>query len=62
MVSDGLIKKEEYDQAVIKSYLDGKKEPPVIPSGDPPVEKPPEIKTMKEARSSLREQLGKLWT
>ena len=62
MVADGLKKKDEYDQAVIKSYLDGKKEPPVIPSGDPPVEKSPEVKNMKEARSSLREQLGKLWT
>ena len=57
MVDEGLKKKEAYDQAVIKRYLDGKMEVPKIPSGQPPTDPPVEIKTMKGARKALKERL-----
>ena len=60
MVTDGIKKKEAYDQAIIQKYIDGKVAIPKIPSGDTATEKPMEAKTLKEARNMLREQIGKL--
>jgi len=61
MVEDGLKKKEAYDQAVIKKYLDGKTAIPNIPSGDTSVPPATEVKNMKEARKIFGEQMKNLF-
>jgi len=59
MVEEGLKKKEAYDQAVIKNYIDGKTTLPKIPSGDTATPKVEEVKTLKEARTILKERMAK---
>jgi len=59
MVEDGMKKREAYDQAVIKDYIDGKTSIPKIPSGDTATPKVEEVKTLKEARTILKERMAK---
>jgi len=61
LVEEGIEKKKVYDQKVIKAYLDGKIELPKIPSGDTGTTKQTEVKTMKEARQALKDQVGKIF-
>ena len=52
---------EDYDQWIIKKYLEGKSDVPVIPkSGDTVVEDEKPVKTLKEARTIMKERLSSI--
>lgn len=61
VLSDTVKTFEEYDQWVIKRYLEGKSEVPVIPkTGDAAVDEEKPVKSLNEARNILKERLTSL--
>lgn len=61
LISDGLKKKEAYDQAVIQSYIKGKTEVPKVgsTSGSAPMGDKPKI-MLKDARRALHDAMQKV--